>query len=266
MSSKLTGRDYEILQHLLRYKVATREIFHRVLFRTVSRNAVTKVVTRLVANGWLKRHPFLIASCYFTLSEQSARLFGMPESAIERAIPPRKLIVEYAVASYCCLGEKPRQRLAVDEIQQDYPHLWFDQLDSDRYYLDSGFRPELLGQIFVDYNSSPKTFLDDCQKDIAARIKRAAVRKLIQGGGFRATFLTAVNEKAVAIRSGIKRLQWPVGLRSEVVVVPNLINAVANLGDLEREPAQLPSRPPLGSTTQRNGYHRSRVPSRNSSS
>src|SRR5271170_5585750 len=100
MSTKLTGRDYEILQHLLRYKVATREMFHRALFAKVSRNAVTKVVTRLVAHGWLNRHPYLVASCYFTLSDKAALLFGVPEAAIEKPIPARQMVNEYAVAAY----------------------------------------------------------------------------------------------------------------------------------------------------------------------
>jgi hypothetical protein len=40
MSSKLTTRDYEILQQLLRYKVASREMIHRAPFSKVSMNAV----------------------------------------------------------------------------------------------------------------------------------------------------------------------------------------------------------------------------------
>ena len=155
MSSKITGRDYEILRHLLRYKVATREMFHRALFAKVSHNAVTKVLTRLVAKDWLNRHPFLAASCYFTLTEKAAQLFGTPEAAIEQPIPPRQMVAEYAVAAYCCLGEKPRQLLTTDEIAEDYPELVFDQPDSGRYYLDSGFRPEFLGQIIVDDGAAP---------------------------------------------------------------------------------------------------------------
>ncbi len=262
MSSKLTGRDYEILQHLLRYKVATREMFHRALFTKVSRNAVTKVVTRLVAHGWLKRHPFLVASCYFTLSDRAALLFGIPEVAIEQAIPPHQIVVEYAVAAYCCLGEKPRRLLTIEEIQQDYPQLVFDQLASNRYYVDSGFRPERLGQIVVDDGAAPQAFLESCRQDVAARAKRAAVRKLIQSGEYRLTILTAIAEKASVLRSRSKKLQWPEGLRTEVVVIPNLINAVANLGALIAEPANSRPRPLPAPAAAVNGHPRSRAGSR----
>ena len=229
MSSRVTTRDYEILRHLLRYKVATREMFHRALFAKVSSNAVTKVVTRLVANGWLKRHPFLVASCYFTLSERAASLFGVPEAAIEQAVPLRQIVVDYAIAAYCCLDDKPRQLLTREEVEQEYPQFLFEQLDSHRYYLDSNHRPELLGQIAVDDGAAPQALLESCRQDVAARAKRAAVRKLIQSGGYRLTILTAIAEKAAVLRSGLKKLEWPAGLRTEVVVIPNLINAVANL-------------------------------------
>ncbi len=257
MTTKLTGRDYEILQHLLRYRIATREMFHRALFAKVSRNAVTKVVTRLVANGWLNRHPFLVASCYFTLSKKAALLFGTPEVAIEQPIPPRQMIVEYAVAAYCCLGEKPRQLLTVEEIERDYPQLVFDQLDSQKYYLDAGFRPELLGQIIVDDGAPPQVFLERCRQDVSARVKRATVRKLVQGGGYRLTILTAVAEKASVFRSGLKKLEWPEGLRTEIVVIPNLINAVANLSAASAEPpgGRARSQPAIAADLNGAGHH-----------
>jgi hypothetical protein len=235
MSTKLTTRDYEILQHLLRYKVASREMFHRALFTKVSLNAVTKVVTRLVANGWLNRHPFLVASCYFTLSDKAARLFGMPEAAIERPMPSRELIAEYAMGAYCCLGEKPRKRLTRDEIEQEYEHLYFADLDVEHYYLDANFRPELLGTVAIDEGSAPLPLLESSRQNIAARSKRASFRKMVQGGGFRLSVLTAVPEKAAIFKAGLKKIDWPEGLRTEVVVVPGLMNAVANLASAGSE-------------------------------
>jgi hypothetical protein len=230
MSTKLTTRDYEILQHLLRYKVASREMFHRALFSKVSLNAVTKVVTRLVANGWLKRHPFLVASCYFSLTDKAARFLGTPQAAIEKALPQREIIAEYAIGAYCCLGEKLRKRLTLEEVEQDYPQLFFNPTDSANYYLDTTFRPELVGQVFVEEGASPQSFLEACRQDIATRSKRAAFRKLVVGGGFRMTILTAVPEKAIVLKAAVKKIDWPEGLRTEVIVVPGLMNAVANLG------------------------------------
>jgi hypothetical protein len=204
-------------------------MFHRALFSKVSLNAVTKVVTRLVANGWLNRHPFLVASCYFTLSDKAARLFGVPEAAIQRPLPSREVLVEYAIGAYCCLGDKPHKRLTRDEVEQEHEHLYFDELDVDHYYLDANFRPELLGLVFIDEGSAPLPLLEQCRQDLAARSKRATFRKMVQGGGFRLTVLTAVPEKAALFKAGLKKIDWPDGLRTEVVVVPGLMNAVANL-------------------------------------
>jgi hypothetical protein len=100
----------------------------------------------------------------------------------------------------------------------------------------------LLGQIVVDDGTAPRAFLEGCRQDVAARARRAAVRKLIQGGGYRLTLLTAIAEKASVLRSGLKKLEWPEGLRTEVVVIPGLINAVANLGVPSAAPTGSPAR------------------------
>ena len=243
MLTKLTTRDYEILQHLLRYKVASREMFHQALFAKVSLNAVTKVVTRLVANGWLKRHPFLVASCYFTLTDKAARLFGVPEAAIERPMPSRQILAEYAMAAYCCLGDKPRKRLMPDEVRQDYPQLFIEELDVDHYYLDANFRPDLLGRVYVRRRRSAAAAAGKLPAGHRRRCKRAAFRKLVAGGGFRLTVLTAVPEKASVLKAGMKKIDWPEGLRTEVVAVPGLMNAVVNLDPADAERAAAPPRP-----------------------
>jgi hypothetical protein len=258
MSTKLTTRDYEILQHLLRYKVASREMFHRALFAKVSLNAVTKVVTRLVANGWVNRHPFLVASCYFTLTDKAARLFGVPEAAIDRPLPSREVIVEYAMGAYCCLGDKPRKRLTRDEVEQEYEPLYFVDRDVEHYYLDANFRPELLGMVLIDEGAAPLPLLESCRHELAARSKRAAFRKLVQGGGFRLTVLTAVPEKAALFRAGLKKIDWPEGLRIEVVVVPGLMNAVANLSTAEGEATHAPSRHRAATTNGHDGKYAQR--------
>jgi hypothetical protein len=54
--------------------------------------------------------------------------------------------------------------------------------------------------------------------------------------------LTAVPEKAAVLKAGLKKVDWPEGLRTEVVVVPGLMNAVANLASGASESASGTSR------------------------
>jgi hypothetical protein len=97
--------------------------------------------------------------------------------------------------------------------------------------------------------------LERCRQDVSARAKRAAIRKLMQNGGYRLTILTAVAEKASIFSSSLKKLDWPVGLRTEVVVIPKLINAVANLRAAGPEPAVRKTREVGAAVHNGNGRH-----------
>jgi hypothetical protein len=77
-TTRLLDRDYEILEHLMTYRVTTREVLHRQFFADSELNAVSKVTTRLTENGYLARHEFLANSVYFTLGLRGAKLFGAP--------------------------------------------------------------------------------------------------------------------------------------------------------------------------------------------
>jgi hypothetical protein len=50
-TTRLLDRDYEILEHLMTYRVTTREVLHRQFFADSELNAVSKVTTRLTEKG-----------------------------------------------------------------------------------------------------------------------------------------------------------------------------------------------------------------------
>ena len=77
-TTRLLDRDYEILEHLMTYRVTTRDVLHRQFFSDSEVNAVSKVTTRLLENEYLARHEFLANSVYFTLGLRGAKLFGAP--------------------------------------------------------------------------------------------------------------------------------------------------------------------------------------------
>ncbi len=101
MSSKVTQRDYEIFQHVLRYRISSREAIHRVLFPKVTINAVTKVTVRLQAQNWLNRYPSVVPQCYFTLTPQTALLLGVSETRWKRSMrlsTSRRLIARATIS------------------------------------------------------------------------------------------------------------------------------------------------------------------------
>lgn len=53
---RLSDRDYELFEHIMRYHLTTREVLHRLFFSDSDENAVTKVTSRLVLHGYLSRY------------------------------------------------------------------------------------------------------------------------------------------------------------------------------------------------------------------
>src|SRR6516162_3914001 len=72
------------------------------------------------------------------------------------------------------------------------------------------------------------------------------------------TVLTAVPEKATLFKAGLKKIDWPEGLRTEVVVVPGLMNAVANLASVNGEAAHTASRHRAATANGHDGKYSSR--------
>jgi hypothetical protein len=224
MASKVTQRDYGILQHVLRYRITTRKAIYKTLFPKTSMNAVTKVTTRLVSAGWLNRHALATPSCYFTLSHRASLLLGAPETVVTTALEHSALQREYAILAYCCFSEAPRTRLTVEELQEEHPYLFFAEQKSDAYYSDPGHRPSLLGFVFADDDGSPQQVVAKCRQDLTARCKRMGFRKMVGEGRFRLAVLTSTPGRAVAIRDGLKSQTWPNGLKTAVAVASGLLN------------------------------------------
>ena len=132
----MTERDYAILRHVAHYRLTTREALHRALFRQVAINAVTKVTSRLLAEGWLNQYPVFYKSFYFTLTPRAAELLAMPQAAITAPLSTKALAREYGMLGFCCLLKTPRCRLLASEVQEDYPPL---------YFAESRLRPLLSG-------------------------------------------------------------------------------------------------------------------------
>src|SRR5262245_60806711 len=81
-SPLLQERDQEILDHVMRYRLTTPEVLHRLFFSDSERNAVTKVTSRLCQNEFLQSHVLYASHTYFTLAPQGAKLTGLARKKI----------------------------------------------------------------------------------------------------------------------------------------------------------------------------------------
>ncbi len=111
---RLVDRDYDILDHLRRYRLTTREVLHRLFFADCEPNAVTKVTSRLVDHGFLNRYELYTGRSYYVIGPESAKLLGI---SLKKCKPlgTQALPREYGILLFCCMTPTPRERLLVSD-------------------------------------------------------------------------------------------------------------------------------------------------------
>lgn len=158
------------------------------------------------------------------LGPQAAAILGMSRKKTEE-LGLQKLIEEYGTLAFCCLAPEPRVRLTVREIRERHPQLLQAGVPSSRYYLDNDGQTTRLGFIRVDFGGAPEHIVRKCREDLENRRRFEPFRQLIDGGRFLIALVTAREEKAAAIHEAIKKHDWPIRFRIEVV--PDLVHLIA---------------------------------------
>ena len=214
---RLVDRDYEILDHLARYRLTTRDVLHQLFFDDSEPNAVTKVTSRLTLHGFLNKYELAPGRNYFVMGPESARIMGVSPKKC-KPIGPQSLPKEYATLIFCCLQEPKRERLKVGELSQKFPDLLARKIDNSHYYLDRAEDEAVrLAFLRVDQGGTPDHIARKCEKDIQDRSRIVSFRELVETDRFMITIITAHEEKAATIRETLRRRSWPVRFRVAVV-------------------------------------------------
>lgn len=223
---RLTDRDFEIFDHLRRYRLTTPEILHGLFFEDSQPNAVTKVTSRLVKHGYLNSFDLYEQRKYFIIGPKAARITGISLNHTKE-LGPQALVQEYGTLEYCFADKECRERLLVRDVHNHNPALLARRLPSNRYYLDGkDHSAALFGFIRVDYGSELPHLIRKCQDDVDRRYEHESFRGLIDGGRFLIAIPTATDERKEDIRLALRRRDWgPVRFRVEVV--PNLVHLLA---------------------------------------
>lgn len=226
---RLVDRDFEIFEHIMRYRMATREVLHRLFFSDSEPNAVTKVTSRLTEHGFLNRYGLYPSRSYYTLGPKAASFLGVTYKHT-RDLGPLAKAREFGVLSYCCLSPTLRERLTVRELSEHHPDLLQGGLDNSHYYLDNDGEVTRLAYIRVDLGGSVDHIVRKCRDDIAARQRFDAFDHLMNNGRFAIAIVTARDEKVAKIRDAVRqRKNWPVYFHVEAV--PELVELVTHLYD-----------------------------------
>jgi hypothetical protein len=222
-SVRLGPRDSDIFEHILRYRLTTREVLHRLFFPEVKPNAVTKVTSRLCDSGFLRQCGLYEKRKYFVFGAEAARLLGVgPKRTEELGVQTRP--IEYATLAYCT-AEPTRERLTRDELQEHHPELLVPGIDASHYYLDRDGSSTRLSSIRVDCGGSADHVIRKCREDLGKRLEFDAFRTHVANDQYMIAIITGRPEKATAIRQTLERHEWPIRFR--IAVVPELIHLVA---------------------------------------
>lgn len=215
-TTRLLDRDYEILEHLMTYRVTTRDVLHRQFFSDSEVNAVSKVTTRLLENEYLARHEFLANSVYFTLGLRGAKLFGAPARCAQEP-GTQTLYTQLGILGYC-FGEKTqRTRLRVATLREKHPGLLKKGVEPAQYVVDASTTPSMLSFVRVDGGGSNDHVLRKIDADIQCRLEIPLFASLMETGRFQIACVTFTEEKQKELERKIPTQKFPCAVTVEVV-------------------------------------------------
>lgn len=221
-SVRLVPRDSEIFEHILRYRLTTREVLHRLFFPEASPNAVTKVTSRLRDSGFLRQFDLYEKRQYFVFGPEAARLLGVGLKRTEE-LGVQTRPIEYATLAYCS-AEPSRERLTRGELQEHHPELLVPGIDASRYYLDREGNNTRLASIRIDCGGTTDHVVRKCRDDLDKRLEFDAFREHVANDQYMIAIITGRPEKAAAIGQALGRHEWPIRFR--IAVIPELIHLV----------------------------------------
>lgn len=224
--ARLQDRDFSILEHIMRYRVSTRDILHRLFFSDSEPNAVTKVTSRLVETNYLARYPLVTTQSYYTLGHHGAKVFGLPIKRLG-ALGPQSLYTQIGILSYCHLPNASRQRLRVAELQENHPGLLAKGVDASQYSVDSTNTPSTLFYVRVDGGGPADHVIRKLREDLKLREQIPLCHALIQQKRFGIAVVTYTDAKKNQIQQRLEAEEWPCVI--QLLVCPILLQLQSQL-------------------------------------
>ncbi|MDZ4779947.1 MAG: hypothetical protein SGJ19_06825 [Planctomycetia bacterium] len=218
MTTTPNDRDRQILHHVYRYRLTTREFLQREFFEGAGDSAVCKVVSRLVSAGWLRERRLTNGLTYYILGAQGRQAAGASAKS-GRKFTEQSFPVAYGFLAFC--SAEGVRRLTTVEFQSAFPELCRERMKTGGYYVDSRQAPCRLGTVLLDRGNPPKLMLRKLDRLLAQHYRTPAFATLIQSGRFCVTIMTAWPAKQRLLESAIK-LTVRGAARIEVATVSEL--------------------------------------------
>lgn len=217
-SNDINERGREILAHVARFRLTTLEAIEKVVLPELSRNAISKIVTRLCERRALNKFTLLHPMKYFVVGDRTARTLGL-SSHRSAPLGPQSLPQEYAVLAFASLGTKRHVRLTQSELQKRWSWLT-GPLASATYCLDQDGVLELTR---VDLGGPADHVARKCADDLGKRCRIPEFLELLKANRFRLVVITSTSGKVTAIQRSLDLHTWPRGLQIHFSIVPQLL-------------------------------------------
>jgi len=255
-SNVLTDRDKEILAHVFRFRITTRDVLYRVFFEPngLRQDAMTSVLRRLAApykpsqsageqEELAKRfHLFprrLVGKLiYYHLTRLGLRAVARAKQVspvvfnrLNRGLNHDSRAKRYAILSFCCAPGARRQKLSSREFHEHLAEYHVPRCPADSFYLDMSRTPPRLGLIRVDYaRLAPKLAVARATEDLTRRLPNDHLRAKADAGQFVLSILTPTPERKHQLEQPRLQLERYLRDRLEIEVVPELNDVLSRRG------------------------------------
>lgn len=221
---KLQDGDYDILEHVLRFRMTVSEALLQ-LSLVDSKEKAKSTLRRLRTNGFLASAPLYGTRSYYHLTKLAANSLGQPNASAKPLAEQTKLDA-FAMLSFCTTTTPVQQKLTLDEFKENFPEL-FRNGERPNYYIDTQGESTKLGYIRVDRGGYGRwdRLIARCRGDIQVRCDLPAFRELIDSDGFVFTIITALPQKRERIEDALEEESLPCDIR--VVAIPEMLELVA---------------------------------------
>lgn len=223
---RLEERDIEILEHVFRYRMTVIEALENLgFFADDTPHAAKNVLRRLKSGGFLNSAPLYGNRRYYYLTSVAAHAIGYSE-AVARPLPEQTKTDAFGMLAFCCLRDTHQEKLTLDEFRSSFPKL-FRNGERPNYYLDTEGETKRLGFVRIDRGGMGRwdRLIARCRDDVAKRCDLPDFRRLIDGGAFVFTLLTALPQKAERLADAFSEDGFPCEI--QVFSLPELLELVA---------------------------------------
>jgi hypothetical protein len=235
MPDELDPLTYDVLDHIARYRIGVPEALGRTPpFAGLSLKRIKRTLHALTeGEALLASAPLYGDHRYFYLTRTGEAAIGEPEAGQggrrrAGALSEVAKVRAYGILAFCCLSERPRQRLTPEEFRRAFTAHHRPGLPMS-YYADQEARR--LGFIRVDAGGGGRwdRIAARIIEDIARHRAIAAFGDTIAAGAFELALVTATERKAERLRPLFEEETRMSGIPVRVHAVPQLIDLIAPL-------------------------------------